>query len=347
MRYNRHMNLRPLQILLYITAIVSMAGCGGDSLDRPFETYLDRLGRTLEQEAHSASPAPPIFRRPRTSQLRIDIAPDKLGALDFLDLRGCELQVTVGKRNSSLGKLARDSQRLLLELEYLRLAPPCVAWLREQGDTTLAEQLEQSWHRKKRQLPAVIFNATLANEEFQQFWKPNRPAPEYPDNTASTVISALETIDALALQWLSGDYRADNLEFEILLYRVSTGDGGTLWRSLAHQQAWLGAANQLVQQRQAQGPLCGPQLRPQAADILPVVIRKFFIDGIQPRAAQLGQRQYQLLAPVSSLESRLSETLPPDYVRWQTARDADLEQLTGAPMRHVIQLQKILESCEQ
>lgn len=332
--------------LLCAIVLLVVAGCGGDHLDRPFEVYLDRLGRTLEQEAISPPPAAPISRRPRTGQLRIDIAPDKFGALDFLDLRGCELQVTIGKRNSSLGKLARDSQRLLLELEFLRLAPACVTFLREQGETALAERLQLSWHSKKDQLPAFIFNATLANDEYQQFWKSRLPAPEYPANTASAVISALEAIDALALQWLAGDYRADNQAFEILLYRVSLGDGGTLWRALAHQQAWLEAADGLVQRRRSAGPLCSAQYRPQAADILPVVVRKFFIDGIQPRAAQLGQRQYQLLAPVSSLESRLGDTLPPAYVQWQAGRDTQLEQLAGAPMRHVAQLQQTLESCE-
>ena len=96
---------------------------------------------------------------------------DGLDALDFLALRGCALQVTIGKRNSSLGRLAPPSQALLLDLEFLRLAPACIDQLRAQQETELADLLRSAANHKRADLPRRVFNATLGAEEFQSFWQ--------------------------------------------------------------------------------------------------------------------------------------------------------------------------------
>lgn len=332
-------------MLPLIPLLVSLAACAPGGIDGPFETYLDRLGRSLDATpARPLLPAP-VARPPRTGSLRIDLPPGNLDALDFLDLRGCDLQVTVGKANSSLGRLARDSQRLLLDLEYLRLAPACVEKLRDENHAALADQLQAEWTRKRAQLPARIFNATLANSEFRDLWKPAVLAADYPATAGSAAITALEQIDALARRWLSGDYTTDNEAFELLLFDASLGDAGTLWRALGHQAAWLDEANRLVDARLARGPLCAPRRRPAAADIVPNVVRKFFIAGIQPRAAQLGQRYHALLPPVQSLEQQLAAVLPGDYRDWRNGRDAALAQMADSPRRHVQRLQALLDSC--
>ncbi|RLQ21034.1 DUF3080 family protein [Seongchinamella sediminis] len=323
-----------------------LAGCTSDSVDAPFEQYLQRLGRTLDvtTAAPAASPALPRLERP--GQLRIAITSDSLGTLDFLDLRGCALQTTIGKINSSLGRLARDSQRLLLALEYLRLAPDCIAMLEAGGEQALAATLASALALKQQQLPAIVFNATLGSAEYATLWRPGSLQPQYPQNTSSAVITALEAINAAARRWLAGDYRADNLELELQLSTVARGDGGQLWQALAHQGQWLAQADAAVAQRLQRGPLCPPKRRPQAADILPNVISRFFIDGIQTRAAALGRRYHQLLPPVTDLEALLGTTLPPAYRQWRQTRDEAMASLAQRPRQHVTALQQLLASCE-
>ncbi|KAA1189269.1 DUF3080 domain-containing protein [Pseudohalioglobus sediminis] len=323
-----------------------LAGCGGGGVDAPFLEYLQRLQRTLEVTPGARGVPAPVPRRPRSGELRIAIDSGSLGTLDFLDLRGCELQVTVGKQNSSLGKLARDSQRLLLALEFLRLAPPCIELLREQGDTQLAQSLGAAVALKQQQLPAMIFNATLGSEEFGALWRPAKLPADYPATTSSAVVTALERISASGQRWLEGDYRADNLAFELLLSDISRGDGGQLWRALAHQANWLQQADSLLQRRAAAGPLCSARVRPAAAEILPNVVRKFFVEGIQPRAARLGRRYHDLLPPVMALEASLEPVLPEAYRQWHRQRDSDMQALSLAPREHVAQLQQLLQSCE-
>jgi len=345
LRYKEPMPTKPLLPCLCVTLLLALTGCGAPDADAPFTLYLERLQRTLEQEANLNTLPAALPRLPREGQLRLPTAADSLGTLDFLDLRGCELQVTIGKQNSSLGKLARDSQRLLLALEFLRLAPACIELLETEGEQELAQDLTRAQDLKRDQLPALIFNATLGSAEYAALWRPAQLPAGYPADTSSEVIHALEQINAASRRWLQGDYQADNLAFELQLSEVRLGDAGVLWRALAHQAHWLERADNLLQRRAMRGPLCSPRIRPAAADILPNVVRKFFVEGIQPRAAVLGRRYHQLLPPVVSLEQQLDAVLPADYRQWQEQRDADMAALSQAPRRHVGQLQSLLQSC--
>ncbi len=167
----------------------------------------------------------------------------------------------------------------------------------------------------------------------------------YPANTSSAVIDALLQINHLAQRWLGGDYRADNLQFELLLSAVAGGDGGALLQALDSQAAWLAAASGIVVERLRRGPLCGPHQRYAAADILPNVIHRYFIGGIQPRAAALNRRYHQLVPPVTTLEDMLAETLPENYRHWQRARQVRFGAATDAMKKHVQQLQIMRRPC--
>ena len=101
----------------------------------------------------------------------------------------------------------------------------------------------------------------------------------------------------------------------------------------------------MLEQRAARGPLCTQHIRPAAADILPNVIHRFFIDGIQPRAAAMGRRYHELVSAVADLEALLAGALPAAYRDWQEQRDELLATLTAAPREHVRQLQAVQEPC--
>lgn len=321
-----------------------LSACGGASQDAPFEDYLDRLARPLGVDVPPRNQTT-YPRSPRAGKLRLTLESDAIDALDFLALSGCELQVTIGKRNSSLGKLARASQRLLLELEYLRLAPACVESLRAQERTTLAAALESAWRQKREQVPALIYNATLASAEYRAFWSAQRVAADFPTVGSHVSLAALTAINEMARRWLAGDYRADDQQFEIYLGEVAGGSGGAVLRSLVHQQDWLDAANRLLEARMALGPLCSTSTRHAAADILPNVIRKYFIEGIQPRAAIMERQRFELVSHIHALEQQLDPVLPPLYTQWRAARDSALDVAAGAPRLHVEYLKEIQAPC--
>lgn len=324
--------------------VLLLSGCADPGPEGAFDTYLARLERPLETSAPERKDAA-IPRPPRPARLRLALPPGRLGALDFLALRGCELQVTIGKRNSSLGRLAPPSQELLLELEFLRLAPACIRHLESEGDDTLADTLRAALDSKRRQLPGRIYNATLAADEFRALWKAPPSLGNYPESTSSAPVSALDAINAHAARWLAGDYAADNRAFEMLLSEVARGDAGALVTAMALQQAGLRAANDMLRSRRSRGPLCEGPLVPAEVDVLKNVVEKFFIRGIQPWSASLGRREHALLPPIRQLETRLSAVLPATYREWRSRRDAMLETATRAPRSHVEQVQSLLSDC--
>jgi hypothetical protein len=331
-------------LILLSILLALLTGCDGGPGAR-FDDYLARLGRTLEVEPpewRAPSPEPP----PRTGQLRIPLKGSAVDTLDFLALRGCALQVTIGKRNSSLGRLASDSQRLLLELEFLQLAPACIDTLEADGKEELAATLRAAQDQKRAQLKAMIFNATLANREYRELWTPPVRLDSYPAQTGSRVITALEGVERWTSRWLAGDYSHDNEGFELLLSEVALADGGALASALGLQAAALAAADALLQRRLERGPLCSPGRRPAAADVLETVVRKFFVGGIQGWSAEVERRRQALLPPLRSLEAQLASALPAEYRDWAARRDARLDDHAAAPRRHVEQLKRLLDPCD-
>jgi hypothetical protein len=226
----RH-DARPTPCLAYrlmVCAFLSCLGsCQPNGADAPFEIYRDKRNAALTV-ANSANIFTSVPQLPKVDILHLNTDSANEGVVDFLDVRGCALQSTILKQNSNLGRKAKPSQRLMLELEYLQLAPACISRLREHNNTALAETLEQRRQLQQRQLPALIFNATLGSEEYRAFWQP-APAPgQYPPVEPSVALSALQAINHHVRRWLAGDYRAQQREFELLLSEVAGGNNDAM-----------------------------------------------------------------------------------------------------------------------
>ena len=155
------------------------------------------------------------------------------------------MQATVGKYSTQLAREAKPSQRLLLELEYLQLAPPCIVQLRERNKGILANTLDAAWWRAHERLPALIFDATLGSDEYRSFWQPARAPGDYPRVSSSVAMSALENITHQTRRWLSGDYQADNRAFEVLLSKVAGGDANLFMQEGTRQSHCPTSSNQM------------------------------------------------------------------------------------------------------
>lgn len=333
-------NARPAAALLL--SLLPIA-CSGGRWEHHLEDYSERLGRPLGVTI-AAEPANPALP-PRWTALQQPVEGGRLDGLDFLRLRGCALQQTVAQRNSSLGRLAPPSQRLLLELTFLRDVPACIELQRDKGNGELAALLEEARALKQKQLPVLILNATLANEEYRELWRARPLAADYPAQTSGEVVAALAAITAAAERWLAGDYRSDDIAFETSLGIIAGADGGELLTALGRQSTYLDAASEALRQRAAAGSLCPGGRQPRAATILRTVVTKFFIGDVQPRAAALSRRGHELLPPIRRLEALLEGVLPDAYRDWRDRREQQFTHADAAPKRHVRAVQSLLGDC--
>lgn len=333
-----------MKTLILTLALLLLAACDSSGQRGELEDYLKRLARPLGINAKEVEVANSVAP-PRAEALRIDVDGSKLEGLDFLRLRGCALQNTVARRNSSLGRVAPPSQRLLLELAFLRDAPACIDKLIAEGKLELAAVIKEAAALKETQLRALIFNATLGNREYRDFWRAQTPSPDYPSQVSSRVVTALEQVSVDAARWLAGDYQADDIGFELALSEIARGDGGELVGALAQQAAYLEAGNNILGDRIAKGALCSKTTRDPAANVVRSVVSKFFVARVQVRGADLNQRFYDLMAPINNLEALLAPAVPKEFREWRKQRDGEIQFALQAPSRHVTQLQSLLGAC--
>jgi len=275
----------------------------------------------------------------------LPVTRSNIDVLDFLSLSGCALQVNLGRRNSSLGRTASASQRLLLDLEFLDLVPDCITQLRATDDEALAEQLSIMAQTRRNELPASIYNAILAGPEFQQFWQIPAALSDYPKRTNSQIADTLLRLDALTAHWLAGNYRTDNHEFERLLAEMRAGDGGSLMRAASTQTFMLAQADAMLAAANSGAPLCAQAVVSPQVEIIRNVVGRFFAEDVQRWLADIAKRRHLLMPPITALEARLNAVLPPQYRDWQSERDAQLTQIGDASRRHVSAIQQLLRDC--
>ncbi len=326
---------------------LAVAGCSPYSPETLLLDYQNRLARTLDAKGSATSLPQSSWTKPRPEQLQIALADLSVDGLDFLSLSGCALQITVGKRNSSLGKLAPPSQRLLLELEFLRLAPDCIAQLQvESGNEALISALEEATALKRRQLPARIFNAVLAGPEWHAFWQVQSISEDYPSgNTSSDLLTTIEALNVSVQRWLNGNYEADGMLFEARLNQLRAGDGGTLitaaeltqryfldWRNLMHSSPyWQEPCDRFYTDKQT---------------ILRTVASRYFAGGVQAWLAPIASRSNSIELAVGELETTLKDVMPEDYKVWLKQRDVLLGGFKTHPRQHVEDLQRLLQPCD-
>ena len=336
----------PVIKILTALLLATLIGCGQPATGPGhIEEYLSRLSRTLDL---SIPDYQQLLRPPRYSDYAIeptDIPASTVGLLDFLALSDCALQVNVGRRNSSLGRQASASQRLILDLEFLSLAPECITTLEAAGERDLAEQLIAIQREKTDQLPSRIYNAVLAGPEFRAAWQLPASLADYPVNTGGDVLDALAWFQAATAAWLSGDFGFDWQPLEQQLFHLRSGDQGALLLAAVHQARELERGTALLQARATLGPLCPTAQMTDMARTLDTVVIKFFTAPVQQWLASVNQRERELMTPTRSLESLLAAALPGAYHNWSKARDDLLARLRSTPKGHVAALQHLASSC--
>lgn len=338
--------MRPAASLLLAVAVATGLGSGltacsgGADGESRLGNYLDRLGRTLEAPI---DPGPvSALRFPALAPQVVDVS--DIGLLDFLALSGCDLQVNLARRNTQLGRHASASQQLLLDLEFLRLAPACIDHLQDRGETELATTLGDATRDRREQLPVRIYNATIGGPEYAALWRWQERLDDYPDATAGDVVAALVALETLVARWLSDDYSVDPAAFELLLSELRGGDGGALLHAGLLQEAYLGAATRALAPT-AGDALCPSGRRTERAQVLATVVQKFFVGDVQVWLAAVNQRRHQLLPPITGIEAALATVIPEAYRRWQEQRDRALDALAATPKAHVRALQDLTQNC--
>ena len=334
------MNLR----LLLLTGSLLLSGCeqapsGVDTLS----TYIARLSGAVEMAA--GPPAPNAHWEPPKATKSVIPAAEQISLIDFLSLSGCELQVNLGRRNSQLGRSASPSQRLLLDLEFMHLAPACARFLRDKGDVALAATLEHASTQRQLWLPTSIHEAVLAGPEWESFWSAPTSLDHYPQQTDSTIVQTLTQLTRMVEGWLGGNWMASNRDFELLLSELRSGDGGALLLAMDQVAQQLARASELLARTDREKPLCPFGKETARSRAVEAVVQRFFVGEVQPWLVALRQRKELLSAATAALEAPLLDVQPDQYRDWAYRRDTLIDTQTALIRNHVGVIQQVLSRC--
>jgi Protein of unknown function (DUF3080) len=328
------------------------------SLESSMESYRYRLGNVFQVEFQSLSSqlsSPQLLPQyPSRRDLQLPLQPIAVNLLEFLRLSRCDLQRLIGARNSSLGRVMADSQKLIYHQRFISLAEICIRQLRDVENESLAAKVESARRVKVADTPAAVWNASFASQEFQELFSvaasPLTLLEAQQD--AAVLVSAIETLGRL-LQ-LSSALDSGELEAQ---YAVIGSDKylGRLLRSqwqLAHE---LDSLSDQIERTLAARSMC---LKPQPtaqAKVMQRVFLRFYIGEVQPYIGGVYRQGRDFKVLIESLlktvlsERSISQSEPFAAYWWQSWAEHNPESVwsrfNASVQRHTLLWQNLLEQC--
>ncbi|WP_027853624.1 DUF3080 family protein [Marinobacterium litorale] len=277
---------------LLLVTLGLLTGCSQQSeVHALLDNYADRVGNAIEHEVDlnldlASGRIPPL---PPTRARSLDVTALSEGLVDVLDFRHCGLLHTIAERNSSLGKLAPGSQRLIYEIKLLPALRQCREDLAEDNAPDLARlkaRLDEVIDAKADNLGGVLWNSLYLSPEMEQhFALTGQPLPLTASSVFSSLQPALVHFEQLATltdrhHWQAPHF-IDDLEQDFeSLYR---SDFGAAWlQSLALITATLDSTADALEQRLAERPVCFQQKPNNQARIIRNVFQTYYAGELQP-----------------------------------------------------------------
>ncbi len=281
------------QLLLSCFSLLLVA-CGTDEATSLVERYASRTSNAIDTDiALQLKPAAELYNPLSPRRERLAEVPEiREGLLDLIDLRHCNLMQLVSERNTSLGRVAKPSQRLIYELKILPELNRCLSALGDDEEKSeLKAKLEQYAQTKRLGFAPLLLNAIYNTDEMEQHFSLGQP-PLTPGDQGylSPLVGSLERFSLLTTlvkeqKWETPDF-TDTLESDYeILYRT---DFGARWiSSMALLTQTLNQASKGIEQRLAGRPICFNGKQNSTSEILWNVFLKFYVGELQPYIAQV------------------------------------------------------------
>ncbi|MYM63233.1 DUF3080 family protein [Pseudomaricurvus sp. HS19] len=304
------------------------------------------------------APALPVLQPPYPGrrQLQRSVTTTSINLLDFLKLSPCDLQRLLGERNSSLGKVMAESQRLAYELAFIESANRCIRQLQADGDTSgLVQILSAAVRSKRASLADVHWNATWASPEFQTlFSEADHPVvASYWQQPLTELLESLESLLGGPGNWQPGaeeSWQSLRSRREQQLGVVARGNYlGQLRREMFQARLYLQAVERQVRERQARRPVCLMQRLSDDGRVMQRVMLRSYIGEVQPLLSALDRRLLQL-RPLLQASLQQQSGLPQpmaDYWQqvWSEDAGSEWQAFRAAVASHTRMWQELLHHC--
>lgn len=336
--YNSNRLHHLTKLLSLIAAVIVLSGCS-DPAQSLMDDYAKRLGRTLALELKNPASLD-LQPLPSITATRADLAETSITLVELVATRACGLDVLLGERNSSLGKVMPPSQRLKYELQFLKQVQPCLT----HPDITpdLQQKLIAISNEKRSQVYQHWQNFLLQDETLRQQLHPYRSLSE-PNSVAGVAetIQALHSLLALQKSIVEQNWQqASEINPEQALealYKANTLS--QLQQSLRFSHNWLRGLNQQLEQVDLKAQ-CPAGRTSDKAEILNTILLQYFISKVQVYFAQT-DGTYQQLYPLLQQLYQDTALAPSIQQRFEVPNN----ELKAELRRHVVWWKAVQQQC--
>lgn len=276
-----------MRSILPLCLVLLLSGCS-EPPEGFLHDYSYRVGNAIEQPFDLGFTTKlPSYPAKRLRSLEVE--PIREGLLDVLDLRRCGLMELIGERNSSLGKLALPSQRLIYETRFLPPLRACISRLAaeqnpDEETQSLLQRLRHIETIKQTNYPRVVSNALFNSDEISQHFAMGGQ-PLSTTHSLASLQMALEHQQYLAdmarqAHWDSPNW-IGNLEKDYAAFYRSRF--GTDWLySLVLLTQTLDQTAAAIETRLARRPVCFNKTPTPQARIIRNVFQRYYAGELQP-----------------------------------------------------------------
>ena len=318
---------------------LSLLACSGNSGDKVFKNYQQRLARVLSAEAPDTPlPASAALAEPRDIKQPL---PDlRLDLTDTFATRRCGLDTLIGERNSSLGRVYSASKQLSYELRFLNQLQHCLS--QSWNNTDLLNELQQVYQHKQQSVHIAFNNMLLTDDTLRtQLFGVRDSLPLSNVAGQNESWQALTELTRLQQFIQQQDWQAAaavNIEQQLqLLYQYNFI--GRLQHSLRHSSHQLAQLNLMLAKVKPE-QLCQPRPDKQQLAILANIFNKYFIAEVQQYTVNLEQYQQQLWPLLQAL---YQDT--PLYPALQQRFAGNYQLMRAELSNHVIWWQQLNRQC--
>jgi hypothetical protein len=332
---------RPFTKVVSLVAVIFvLSGCSDAALSL-MDDYTSRLSRTLALEIQDPAPLD-LQPLPSITTTRLDIADSSITLVELVATRTCGLDLLLGERNSSLGKVMTPSQRLKYELAFLKQVQPCL------NNPDIAPDLQKKLAAiasdKTTQIDKHWQNFLQQDETLRQQLHPYRNLSE-PGSVAGVAetMQALHSLLALKKSMVEQNWQqASSINPEQALealYKANTLS--QLQQSLRVSRNWLQSLNHQLDRVDLTAQ-CPAGKSSDKAEILNTILLQYFIGKVQVYLAQVDGTYQQLYPLLQQLYQGTALTQP-----IQQRFEAPNTELKAELKRHVIWWKAVQQHCSK
>ncbi|MBV0931960.1 DUF3080 family protein [Marinobacterium weihaiense] len=295
---------------------ILLVGCNQNGPESELKDYAARVSNAIEQDFDLVFSAT-LPQYPAKRHRSLTLTELREGVIDVFDLRRCGLMELIGERNSSLGKLALPSQRLIYETRFLPPLRACIQSLEQltplsEEDQDLLERLRHIEQVKTRNYPRVVSNALFNSDEISQHFAISGSAGRFETPAPLTGLSpALKRFEHLADQADDTHWQVPAwiTELETSYEAFYRSHFGHEWsQSLLLLTQTLDQTAAAIETRLARRPMCFNKRPTPQANIVRNVFTRYYAGRLQPWMSNIHRNGMQWRQHWQALRQKLPTT---------------------------------------